>query len=256
MKTKKSLGQHWLRSEAAREQIVKAAELNPASTVIEVGPGEGFLTEALLKTGANVIAIEKDDRLIEFLQTKFATEIANGKLKLIHDDILSFDFLVLGTRNYQLVANIPYYITGEILRKFLGAPVGRQPSQMVLLVQKEVAERIIAKDHKESLLSISVKAYGEPTYVKTVPRGAFQPAPNVDSAIIAINHISKSKLQPDQEELFWQIVHQGFAHKRKQLRNNLSCSTEVFAACKIDPTARAETLSLTDWLCLTKNWIQ
>lgn len=231
-----------------------AATLQSSDLVLEVGPGEGFLTEKLLEQAGKVIAVEKDDRLIGVLSEKFEKELEMGKLELIHGDILDFepsnsDFVA---QNYKIVANIPYYITGEIIRKFLTAQ--NQPSQMVLLVQKEVADRIVAKNGKESLLSISVKAYGEPKYVKTVPRGAFRPAPEVDSAVISINHITKFKIQPETEELFWQIVHQGFAHKRKQLGNNLDCSTETLDACTISPTARAEDLTLDHWLCLTKNW--
>ncbi len=253
---KKSLGQNWLRSEAARAAIIEAAELGTTSpsglrstttNVVEIGPGEGFLTEALLATGATVTAIEKDDRLIGLLSTKFSAPLTTGQLKLIHGDALDQP---PPSAPYKIVANIPYYLTGEILRHFLTH--SHQPTQMVLMLQKEVADRIIARDGKESLLSISVKAYGEPIYVKTVPRGAFSPVPNVDSAILNIKNISRARLKREEESRFWEILHLGFAHKRKLVLKNLGCSTAIAELCTISPKARAENLTLKQWLCLTK----
>ncbi len=243
MKAKKSLGQHWLRSASARESIIATAKLQAGDTILEIGPGEGFLTEALLATGARVIAVEKDDRLISDLEQKFQTEIERGKLKLIHDDVLNLD-LDLG--KYKLVANIPYYVTGQVLRKFL---TGRQPVRIVLMLQNEVAKRIIARDGRESILSISVKAYGTPKYIKKVPAGAFTPPPKVDSAILLISDLRQLETREEQE--FFQTIKLGFAHKRKLLTSNLQCSTELLAECKIKPKARAEELTLNQWQCLT-----
>ncbi|MDE2172684.1 MAG: 16S rRNA (adenine(1518)-N(6)/adenine(1519)-N(6))-dimethyltransferase, partial [Patescibacteria group bacterium] len=161
-RAKKSLGQHFLTSKLVLAQIISAAALKPGERVLEIGPGTGILTEALLAAGAKLTAIEKDDRAIGFLQRKFALEIAEGRLNLIHGDVLESDTSLLAScpTPYALVANIPYYITGAILEKFL--EYGPQPDRMILLVQKEVAERIVAHDGKESVLSLSVKAFGRP----------------------------------------------------------------------------------------------
>jgi 16S rRNA (adenine1518-N6/adenine1519-N6)-dimethyltransferase len=189
---KKSLGQHFLHAPNVVGAMIHAARIEPGMIVLEIGPGKGILTSGLLKVGAKVIAVEKDQRATEYMKENFAADIANGKLKLVQDDILSINPADLGLEKekYIVAANIPYYITGEILRKFLTAEV--YPSRMVLLVQKEVAKRIVAADGKESILSISVKAYGEPKYIDTVPKRFFRPIPKVDSAIILIDNISKN----------------------------------------------------------------
>ena len=259
MLPKKSLGQNWLRSEAAVNAIIKAGELSVLDTVLEIGPGEGVLTDALLKTGATVLAVEKDDRLISVLQTKFADQIKSNQLALIHADILDLDILKLDIRNYKLIANLPYYLTGQILRQFLESAT--PPERMIVMLQKEVANRITglsraqSRDRlKESLLSISVKAFGEPKYLKTVPAGSFYPVPKVDSAILGIFNIKTfTACHPElNQQKFFKILHLGFAHKRKLLKSNLACSREPLLACKIGEQARAEDLTLDDWLCLTK----
>ena len=251
IKKKKSLGQHFLRNERVLQTIVETAQITKDETVLEIGPGDGVLTVALLATGARVVAVEKDDRLIELLQTKFASAIKNKQLELIHDDILEFDLaLKLGSKTYKLVANLPYYLTGQILRQFL--TTDHQPQIMVLMLQKEVAERIAARDGKESILSISVKVYGAPRYIKTVPAGNFEPPPKVDSAIVLIDRINKNDFQEVSEEKFFKLLKQGFAGKRKMLRNNLKLSPEIFERCEVEPTTRAENLNLNQWLCLAK----
>ena len=173
MRAKKSLGQNFLTSKAVARDIIEAASLSTQDTVLEIGPGKGFLTEELLKKAGRVIAIEKDNRLIEHLQEKFAEEVENKKLVIVHGDVLDFNIAQceLKSKKYTLVANIPYYITGQILRMFLESDL--QPQKMILMVQKEVAQRIVARDNKESILSISVKAYGAPRYVKRFPRAIF-----------------------------------------------------------------------------------
>src|SRR3989344_4765121 len=160
MRTKKSLGQHFLKDTAVIDDIILAGNIEREDIILEIGPGEGVLTRALLLTGAHVISVEKDDRLIPELQKKFGKEIATKQLELIHADILDLELPHIAKTRYKVVANIPYYITGQILRRFLESD--REPQSMTLLVQKEVAERIIARDGKESLLSLSVKIYGEP----------------------------------------------------------------------------------------------
>ncbi len=157
---KKSLGQNFLKSKRALSEIISAGEVNHDDLVLEIGPGQGALTEKILETGAKVIAVEKDDRLISLLNEKFIKETNSGQFTLIHGDILDLDLAFLKNSEFKLIANIPYYITGLIFRKFLEGNI--QPSKIVIMVQKEIADRIIARDGKESLLSISVKAYGQP----------------------------------------------------------------------------------------------
>ncbi len=219
---KKSLGQNFLHAPNVISAMIRAGGVEKDSIVLEVGPGKGSLTSKLLETGAFVLAIEKDDRAIPFLQEKFINEIKNGQLELIHGDILEFDEnnhnkLKNNKKNYILIANIPYYITGEFLRKFLEST--NPPSKMVIMLQKEVARRIV--DEKESILSISVKVYGHPKYICSVPRKFFRPIPNVDSAIIMIDSISKDFFASINEKNFFEVLKAGFAHKRKVVIRNL-----------------------------------
>lgn len=250
IKTKKSLGQNFLREPAVFKTMISASRLQREETALEVGPGLGNLTGALLAAGARVIAVEKDDRLIGLLAKKFKKEILEKKLELIHDDILKVKNLKLKTKNWKLIANIPYYITGQLLRQFLTSD--RPPILAVLMLQKEVAERIIARDGKESLLSISVKAYGEPRYLETVPAEYFSPRPKVDSAIVLIDKISRDNFREVNETKFFEILKRGFAAKRKMLKNNLALPTETLNICQIAPTARAENLTIDQWFCLAK----
>lgn len=262
MRAKKSLGQNFLKSERALAKIVEAGDLKSGEQVLEIGPGRGALTEKLLATGCKLLAVEKDDELHEFLKQKFEEEIAEGKLILIHGDILSVDlsYYLLPTTYYKLIANIPYNITGAILKKFLESK--NQPERMVLLVQKEVAERIVAKDGRESILSISVKAYGKPKYVERVLAGSFAPAPKVDSAILVINDISKGFFedlnQKDAEQKFFELLKAGFASKRKKLSSNLSKLYDknsietAFKEMSLGENVRAEELRLEDWQKLLK----
>lgn len=259
MRAKKSLGQNFLTSRGVARDIVAAAHITSSDTVLEIGPGKGFLTEDLLQKSGKVLAVEKDARMVEYLKDKFTKEIENGKLELVHHDILSFDPTAYGLRagNYKLVANIPYYITGEITRMFLSGDV--QPSCMVLMLQKEVADRIVARDGKESILSMSVRAYGTPRYIQKVPARYFSPEPNVDSAVLLIENISKKNFaNKKEEEGFFEIVKRGFAQKRKMLLGNLKNFykpeklEENFKKCGITPTARAENLNFAQWQCLSK----
>lgn len=252
---KKSLGQNFLMHKQTAARIVTAANLEKDTLVLEVGPGTGMLTKELLKAGMRVIAVEADYALIPELEARFVKEIEEGRLTLKSADIRSFD-----TRDikgpYSLVANIPYYITGEIIRQFLTAPT--QPRSMTLLVQKEVAERI-ARSKKESLLSLSVKVYGEPSYCFTVPRGAFVPAPNVDSAVLHIASISRDSFATKgEEDRFFEVIRAGFAHKRKRLAKNLEerwsrdSVLNAFTVAGLDTNARAEDLTLALWMTLVK----
>lgn len=252
---KKSLGQHFLHSPSVLSKIIDAAHLQERETVLEIGPGTGILTEALLKRGVGLIAIEKDSRALEGLREKFKSEIGTGQLNLIEGDVLGIEFesSYIPTP-YAIVANIPYYITGAILEQFLEHEP--RPEKMILLVQKEVAERIVARDGKESILSISVKAFGRATVVDKVPRGAFSPPPNVDSAILAIEHISDRLFLEKNLDIrhFFTIVRAGFAHKRKYLLRNLEITSsldvlkKVFSEAGLDEKARAEDIPVEKWI--------
>lgn len=272
MKAKKSLGQNFLKSEPALRKIIEAGSIKPDDIILEIGPGKGALTKKLLEKARLVIAVEKDRELFEFLKIKFEKAISSGQLILLNDDIMKFDlsYKLLAT-SYKLIANIPYNITGAILKKFLTDE--SQPKSMVLMVQNEVAKRIVARDSKESVLSISVKAYGEPKMIMKVPARYFSPAPKVDSAIIAIDNISRKLFEntkPDLadrqvnanggtsrilEEKFWEIVKTGFAHKRKKLAGNLKNLSEAKqgpSLIKISELGnkRAENLTVSDWIAL------
>jgi 16S rRNA (adenine1518-N6/adenine1519-N6)-dimethyltransferase len=255
---KKSLGQHFLHAKAVLSDIIDASDVTPDEVVVEIGPGEGALTSELLKWTEKVIAIEKDRRLIPILEEKFKKEIKKGKLEILEKDILEFDPQILSFYKdpYKVVANIPYYITGQILRMFLES--SHQPESMTLLVQKEVADRIMTRDGKESLLSLSVKVFGEPKYVRTVGKGSFTPPPNVDSAVLVVQNISKKRLEGVSEKVFFEVIHAGFAHKRKQLLPNLTTLytketlLSAFSTCNISPKIRAEDINLTSWIALCK----
>lgn len=269
MQAKKHLGQHFLTSQKALFDMVTAGEIKSGDLVLEIGPGKGVLTKELLEKGAHVIAIEKDTELIPLLKEKFEKEIDSGKLIILHKDILQFNptnYLLLTTySSYKLIANIPYYITGAIIEQFLGAT--HQPSIMVLLIQKEVAERIIARDQlsgnlggKQSILSIAVSAYGTPKIISKVPAGAFFPPPKVDSAIIAISNISRDFFTDTDEKHFFEILKFCFGRKRKQLLGNLTEYLEdrtkalsVLQKADIPEKARPETLSKEDWKRLVQH---
>jgi len=255
MRAKKELGQHFLVARSAAEALCKAAELKEGDIALEIGPGTGILTAELLNHGAQVVAVEKDRDLLPGLEERFKEAVTRKQLLLIEGDISSFDPQTLGI--YKVAANIPYYLTGDILRRFLSGE--HQPRSMTLMVQKEVAERIVAKDKKESLLSLSVKAYGNPSIIKKVPAGSFSPPPKVDSAIIHIAEISRKSFTTTDENYFFKVLKAGFAHKRKQLGGNLSgiCAPNLVEECLNalgkQKTVRAEDLTLAEWLELAKN---
>jgi 16S rRNA (adenine1518-N6/adenine1519-N6)-dimethyltransferase len=254
MKPKKSLGQNFLTSIPARNAIVAAGEIDKDDVILEIGPGKGMLTEALLESAHTVIALEKDRELIPYLEEKFKSFIQSKKLILIQGDVLTY---TPETIRYKIIANIPYYITGAIFSKFLSEV--HQPTQMVVLIQKEVAERIVARDGKQSLLSLSIWAYGEPKLVYRVSKGSFNPVPKVDSAVLLIKNISKKNFASSLEENnFFTLIRAGFAHKRKLVIRNMEHLFEkdllqnLFERRGLSEKSRAEDLSLQDWLFLSK----
>jgi 16S rRNA (adenine1518-N6/adenine1519-N6)-dimethyltransferase len=245
------LGQHFLTARRVAVSLARAVAVRTGESIVEVGPGKGALTRELVRIGGPVVAIEKDEELIGRLRDSFEPEIKSGRLRIIAGDIRDLDTISAGLADhlYVVAANIPYYITGEIIRQFLTAPT--QPRAMALLIQKEVAQRITSS--KESLLSLSVKVYGTPKIIEKVSRKCFSPAPSVDSAILLIDNISHDFFADVREEHFFAVMHAGFASKRKFLANNLGVkfgkeiAAKALADCGINEKARAEDVSLLEW---------
>lgn len=258
MKPKKSLGQNFLTSKKAVLKIVEAGEIKKEDVVLEIGPGKGALTEELLKSPAEkIIAIEKDKDLIEFLFEKFSTNIKEGTLSLMKGDALEFETeKIINDKPYKLIANIPYYITGAIIEKFLSAK--KKPEKMVLLVQKEVAERIVARNKKESILSLAVKLYGKPKIVYKVSAGSFFPKPKVDSAVLQINLEKTFSFNQKEEEQYFKLIKKAFSHKRKIMLSNLKKEwgeenwEKIFEKLDLDKKVRAEDLDLETFLKIIK----
>jgi 16S rRNA (adenine1518-N6/adenine1519-N6)-dimethyltransferase len=252
---KKSLGQHFLNSDFVPKKMCDAASLAAGEIVLEIGPGTGILTAEILKRGANVIAIEADLRAIELLKETFVDALTSGQLVIHHHDARKLDMAMFGLvdQQFKVVANIPYYISGLLFRQCLEADI--QPNTLVFLVQKEVAQRI-ARDEKESILSLSVKVFGDPKYIDTIKRGHFTPPPAVDSAIVAIYNINRSRLNGIADNIFFDVLHAGFGQKRKQLPGNLAklfvkeTVGDSLVELGLTAQSRAEDLSIVDFINL------
>ncbi len=252
---KKSLGQNFLTSAVVPGWMCDAGEVTPQDIVYEIGPGTGMLTKTLLERGAIVHAVEADERAFEILKGTFFKEIASGQLTLYHGDAREITPEKLGLKPYtfKVVANIPYYLSGFLLRNLLETT--HQPSSLVFLIQRELAHRI-ARDKKESLLALSVKTFGTPKYFKTVSRGHFNPAPKVDSAILQITNIHHTHFTKEGSRLFFELLHLGLGKKRKQLHTNLKevypkeQLEAAFAAANLPLTIRGEDMPLASWLQL------
>ena len=257
---KKSLGQNFLHDPNTLEKIVASAELSPTATVLEIGPGTGNLTEILASHAAHVIAVELDDRLVPLLRHRFEHP---SNVDVIHGDILAINLAdrlgtVANPTPYTVVANVPYYITSAILRHlFEQLP---RPQRIVLTMQREVAERIVAEPGDMSLLAVSVQFYGQPQIVMRLSPAVFWPRPDVESAVVRIEVYDTPPVDVSDERLFFRVVRAGFSQKRKQLRNALSNGLsiaktqtgELLAQAEIDPQRRAETLNLAEWAALTR----
>ena len=249
MIAKKSLGQHWLDDDASLITICDTAELTGNDTVLEIGPGQGSLTKKLVERAGQVIAVEKDATLVQKLSGSF--KIAKN-LQFIEGDILKFDLTTLPA-GYKVVANIPYYLTNNLLRILCESP--NPPSVMALLVQKEVAERITAKPGHMSLLSISVQFYCETRLGPVVPAHLFIPPPKVDSQIVKLSYRFKPLFPDIEPRQFFRLVKAGFATRRKMLLNSLKAGLQLdkiqveqlLKKAKINPQARAQELSLGQW---------
>lgn len=248
---KKSLGQHWLHDEASLEAMCGAANIGPGDTVLEIGPGLGTLTALLVQQAQKVVAVEFDAELA----AKLAGRVPAANLEVVQQDILRFDLGRLPA-NYKVAANIPYYLTSNLLRVLCETP--NHFSQAALLVQKEVAERVCATPGDMSLLSVSVQFYCQASLGQVVPARLFTPPPKVDSQILQLVYRQKPLFPGVDTKQFFRIVKAGFAQRRKTLLNSLSAglhlSREETAAllerALIPPSARAQSLSLEDWWAL------
>jgi len=256
---KKSLGQNFLIDGGYARRIVDAAQLAPDDVVLEIGPGPGVLTGMLAARAGRVVAVELDARFVALLQQEHRAAMEAGRLSLVHGDILEHDpaLLVAPSARYAVVANLPYYITSPVLRHLLEAT--EPPERAVVMVQREVAERICAQPGDLSLLAISVQFYAEPELLFVVPPGAFRPVPNVESAVLRLRTRPAPVVADVPPAAFFRVARAGFGQKRKQLVNSLSAGLAIPKAeaaalldsATIDPSRRAETLSLQEWGALT-----
>lgn len=250
-RAKKSFGQNWLVDASVVAKIVAAADIQTGEAVLEIGPGTGLLTRALVDAGANLTAIEADASLIPALSEQFGDTIT-----LIQGDALQ-EAIVFEPFGYKLIANIPYYITSEIIRRFL-TEVAR-PSRMVLMVQKEVADRMTALPGDLSLLGVVCQLYATCTRVTKVPAGAFVPIPKVDSAVVQLDVLDADNVWGIDPETVIGVAKRGFAQRRKQLKKNLSSHPEwnvemllsAFEEVGLAPTVRAQEVSIPQWVKLT-----
>jgi 16S rRNA (adenine1518-N6/adenine1519-N6)-dimethyltransferase len=248
------LGQNFLIDSKYLDAAIEAAAPLEGKTVLEIGPGMGVLTRKLSKVADEVIAVEVDGRMISILKT-MCLKCTN--LTVREMDIRKFDPTDIG--DYKIVANLPYYLTTHVIRKFLEEK--NKPEQMVVMVQKEVAERICARPNKMNMLGISVQFYGEPTLITVVPREAFYPTPQVNSAIVRINLYGSPLFTDVDPDRFFRLIKAGFGEKRKQLINSLSVLgkdreelVRLLKLSEIDPQRRPETLSLSEWHIFYKNF--
>lgn len=252
---RKSLGQNFLHDPNALEKIVSLAELPPDATVLEIGAGTGNLTRVLARTAARVVAVEVDERLLPLLHAEFGSQ---PHVQLLHANILEVDVGAVLDPPYTVVANVPYYITSAILRHLLEA--SPRPQRLVLTVQREVAERIVAQPDDMSLLAVSVQYYGQPQIIMRLNPAAFWPRPDVESAVVRIDVYDAPPVDVPDTPTFFRVVRAGFSLKRKQLRNALSSGLHIakpdaaalLAGAAIDARRRAETLTLGEWAALAR----
>lgn len=250
---KKELGQHWLTDRAILSDIAEAGGIEQKDTVLEIGPGLGTLTSELLKRAWKVVAVEFDPDLAAKLPGQFP-----GKnLSVLHEDILSFDLDTL-PEDYVVIANVPYYITSKIVQKLMTAD--NPPRTAVLLVQKEVAQRIAAEPGDMSILAVSAQVYAEATLDIEVPRDFFTPPPKVDSQVIVLERRPEPLVATGEQPAFFKVVKAGFSAKRKKLRSSLSGGLGIskpeaesaLGQAGISADLRAEDLSIEEWMRLTQ----
>jgi 16S rRNA (adenine1518-N6/adenine1519-N6)-dimethyltransferase len=250
---RKRLGQNFLHDRSYLKRMLDAAEVGHDDEVLEIGAGTGVLTDALLERARRVVAVELDDSLVELLRSRLGLK---SNLELWHGNALDFDPGPHFSGPFKLLGNIPYYISGPLVRRFLELP--EKPEALVLIVQLEVAERIIASPGRLSVLGVSVQYYADADLVARVPAGAFYPVPKVDSAILRL--LPRAGAPRVKPECFFPVVKAGFGMKRKQIANSLSAGLHlsrdrtqvILRDAAIDATRRAETLSLDEWQTLTE----
>ena len=257
MKPNKRLGQNFLKDKRVINKMIASANISKDDVVIEVGPGKGALTKEIALRARQVIAIEKDERAVLLLKEKFRLEVNQPwveKVEIIHGDILDFDLLKLN--NYKVIASLPFYVAAPIIRNFLESE--NPPKQMTLIVQKEVAQRICSKE-KLNLLAVSIQFYAETKIISHISKNAFSPIPKVNASIIQLKIKEKPKINIKN---FFKVVKIGFSHPRKQLVNNLANGlkikkeeiTKILIDNKINTKARAENLSISDWINIQANF--
>lgn len=246
--TKKSLGQHWLHDELILQAIVDAAQIEQGTYVLEIGPGLGTLTEKLVVSGADILALEFDQDLLNGLRIKFNN---TSQVKIEQGDIRTFDYTSIPA-DYKIVANIPYYLTSHLIRSI--SETTNPPQLAVLLIQKEVAERLCASPGQMSILAVTAQFYFDCQLGIEVPAKFFTPPPKVDSRVVVLRRRAEKLFDVDEKE-FFRLVKAGFSGKRKTLRNSLSAGLHlskqdtslILEAAQVDPGLRAQTLSLQQW---------
>jgi 16S rRNA (adenine1518-N6/adenine1519-N6)-dimethyltransferase len=254
----KGLGQHFLFERGIVERMVRLAEVNSADTILEVGPGLGILTSELLRKAHHVYAIERDPALVTHLEHAFGdfpsfTLIPGNALTMESRDIIPDGV------PFDVVANLPYSVGTAILRHLMEQP--RKPRRITAMLQKEVAERLIAQPPDMSVLSVAAQFYADPHFLFTVSPTVFIPPPKVESAVVSLDVLQTPRLPENQEDRFFSVVNAGFQQKRKQLANSLSevlglpkpTVADWLRRCDIDPARRAETLSLDEWIRLVED---
>lgn len=254
IKPNKNLGQHWLKDEGVLEYIASCANISSEDVVLEIGPGLGTLTSVLAKKAKKVIAVEFDEVLASKLQKSF---IGSKKVEVVQSDILNFDFSRL-PKNYKVVANVPYYITAKIV--YLLTTAKNPPKTIVLLVQKEVAERLAATPGNLSILGVSAQYYADVSLGEVVPAALFTPSPKVDSQVVILRMRSEKLFKDIDEKHFFKVVKAGFSAKRKKLRSSLSGSLmfnkkeieKLLEMVEISPDLRAESLTLEQWAKISR----
>lgn len=248
---RRRLGQHFLFDPSILKKIVNVADINPEDTLVEIGPGHGRLTRMLSEVASRVIAIEIDESLCKRLKEEFE---GIDNIDLICGDALRFPFQDL--QRFKVVANIPYYITTPIIFKLLD--YRKSLLSMTLTIQKEVAERIVAVPNRKNygILSVIIQYYGEASLKFIIPRGAFRPPPEVDSAVVKIDILRKPKVMALDEEMFLRVVKSAFGKRRKTLANALKALVgddirDLLKDAGIDPMKRAENLTIPEFVRLS-----
>ncbi len=259
-RAKKSLGQNFLVDGRVRAKIVDAADISPDDTIVEIGPGRGFLTKGLAERAGRVVAVELDDGLVPRLRETFAD---SGHVEIVHGDARTIDIgsLVGAAREYKVVANLPYYAATPIVRRFLEAT--HKPTTLVVMVQREVGQEMTAPPGKMGILSVATQVYGSARIVTSVPPKAFRPSPNVTSAVVRIDTYSEPLVAFDSADTFFTLVRAGFSAPRKQIHNSLKNGLEIGSeqvmallhSAGISPTRRAQTLSIDEWRDLYREYV-